>query len=91
MKTAEKSTRFIAGLPGPGRASRNSGVPTDDDLVNRRFNREGLNELGVSDITEHKTPWIPVVVATVGTTWWPVKQISVRRVCPSRGLFLVGR
>jgi len=30
----------IAGLPGPGRASRNSGVPTDDDLVNRRFNRD---------------------------------------------------
>ena len=24
----------IVGLPGPGRASRNSGVPTDDDLVN---------------------------------------------------------
>ena len=45
----------IAGLPGPGRASRNSGVPTDDDLVNRRFNRDGLNELWVSDITEHKT------------------------------------
>jgi hypothetical protein len=40
----------IAGLPGPGRASRNSGVPTDDDLVNRRFNRDGLNELWVSDI-----------------------------------------
>ena len=39
----------IAGLPGPGRASRNSGVPTDDDLVNRRFNRDGLNELWVSD------------------------------------------
>ena len=49
----------IAGLPGPGRASRNSGVPTDDDLVNRRFNRDGLNELWVSDITEHKTPWNP--------------------------------
>jgi len=46
----------IVGLPGPGRASRNSGVPTDDDLVNRRFNRDGLNELWVSDITEHKTP-----------------------------------
>ena len=43
------------GLPGPGKASRNAGVPTDDDLVNRRFNRDGLNELWVSDITEHKT------------------------------------
>ena len=55
----------IAGLPGPGRASSNSGVPTDDDLVNRRFNRDGLNELWVSDITEHKTPWIPAIVATL--------------------------
>lgn len=45
----------ITGLTGPGRASRNSGVPIDDDLVNRRFNRDGLNELWVSDITEHKT------------------------------------
>ena len=45
----------ITGLPGPGKASRNAGVPTDDDLVNRRFNRDGLNELWVSDITEHKT------------------------------------
>ena len=54
----------IAGLPGPGRASRNSGVPTDDHLVNRRFNRDGLNELWASDITEHKTPWVLAVVAT---------------------------
>ncbi len=43
----------ITGLPGPGKASRNAGVPTDDDLVNRRFNRDGLNELWVSD------PWNP--------------------------------
>ena len=55
----------ITGLPGPGKASRNAGVPTDDDLVNRRFNRDGLNELWVSDITEHKTPWIPRIVATL--------------------------
>jgi transposase InsO family protein len=53
----------IAGLPGPGGASRNSGIPTDDDLVNRRFNRDGLNELCVSDITEHKTRWFRVVIA----------------------------
>ena len=45
----------ITGLPGPGKASRNAGVPTDDHLVNRRFNRDGSNELWVSDITEHKT------------------------------------
>ena len=49
----------ITGLPGPGKASRNAGVPTDDDRWNRRFNRDGLNVLWVSDITEHKTPWNP--------------------------------
>jgi len=45
----------IAGLPRPGKASRKSGVPTDDDIVNPRFNRDGLNELWVSDITELET------------------------------------
>jgi len=64
----------IAGLPGPGRASRNSGVPTDDDLVNRRFNRDGLNELWVSDITEYPTTWIPAVIATVRSMWMRVAQ-----------------
>ena len=34
----------ITGLPGPGRASRNAGVPTDENLVNPRFNRDKLNE-----------------------------------------------
>jgi putative transposase len=45
----------ITGLPEPGKTSRNAGVPTDDDLVNRCFNRDGLNELWVIDIAEHKT------------------------------------
>jgi len=35
----------ITSLPGPGKASRNAGVPTGDDLLNRRFNRDKLNEL----------------------------------------------
>ena len=45
----------ITGFPGPGRASRNAGVPTDEDFVKPRFIRHGLNQLCVSDITEHKT------------------------------------
>jgi transposase InsO family protein len=64
----------IAGLSGPGRAYRNSGVPTGETRVNRRFNRDGLNELWVSDITEHKTPWIPAVIATVRSMWMRVAQ-----------------
>jgi hypothetical protein len=66
----------ITGLPGPGRASSNSGVPTDDDLVNRSLNRDGLNELRVSDITEHKAPWISAIAATLagGCDGWLVVQ-----------------
>ena len=44
----------ITGFPGPGRASRNAGVPTDEDFVKPRFIRHGLNQLCVSDITEHQ-------------------------------------
>ncbi len=45
----------IYGLPGPARAKRLRGVVTADDLVNRKFNRAGPNELWVTDITEHPT------------------------------------
>ena len=54
----------IGGLPGPARIKRLRGVATADDLVNRKFHLLALNELWVTDITEHPTPWIPVVVAT---------------------------
>jgi len=37
---------------------------TTDDLVNRQFNRSQPNVLWVTDITEHPTPCMPVVVAT---------------------------
>lgn len=45
----------IHGLPGPAKARRSKGIPTSDDLVERRFARARLNELWVSDITEHPT------------------------------------
>ena len=45
----------LYGLPGPAKVRRNTGVPTSDDLVERRFARSRLNELWVSDITEHPT------------------------------------
>ena len=44
----------ITGFPGTGKASRNAGVPTDEDFVKPRFIRHGLNQLCVSDITEHQ-------------------------------------
>lgn len=45
----------IHGLPGPAKTKRVKGIPTSDDLVERRFARSRLNELWVSDITEHPT------------------------------------
>ncbi len=45
----------IAGLPGPRKVKRIKGVATSDDLVQRKFERSSLNELWVSDITEHPT------------------------------------
>lgn len=45
----------IAGLPGPAKVKRIKGVPTSDDLVERKFARNDLDELWVTDITEHKT------------------------------------
>jgi len=45
----------IHGLPGPAKAKKVRGIPTSDDLVERRFARSRLNELWVSDITEHAT------------------------------------
>lgn len=45
----------IHGVPGPAKSSRNMGKPTSDDPVERRFVRSRLNELWVSDITEHPT------------------------------------
>jgi len=45
----------IAGLPGPAKVKRIKGIPTSDDLVERKFARGDLNELWVTDITEHRT------------------------------------
>lgn len=36
-------------------SSDSKGVATADDLVNRKFHRLALNELWVTDITEHPT------------------------------------
>ena len=45
----------IAGLPGPAKVKRIKGVPTGDDLVERKFARSELDELWVTDITEHRS------------------------------------
>jgi putative transposase len=45
----------IAGLPGPAKVRRINGTPSAEDLVERKFARFALDELWVSDITEHRT------------------------------------
>jgi putative transposase len=47
----------IAGLPGPAKVKRLHCVATADDLVHRKFHRLSPNELWVTDIKEHPTPW----------------------------------
>ncbi len=64
----------IYGLPEPTRVTRLRGVATADDLVKRKFHRLRPNELWVNDITQHRTTWIPAVVATVRITRRSVKH-----------------
>jgi transposase InsO family protein len=45
----------LAGLPGPAKVRRIKGAPSADDLVERKFARSELDELWVTDITEHRT------------------------------------
>jgi len=45
----------IAGLPGPAKIKRIKGTPSAEDLVERKFARFELDELWVTDITEHRT------------------------------------
>jgi transposase InsO family protein len=45
----------IRGLPNLTGKKPTRGIPTADDLVNRRFHRDRPNELWMTDITEHPT------------------------------------
>jgi transposase InsO family protein len=45
----------IGGLPSPTLVKRLKSEATADDVVNRKFHRLSLNELCVTDITEHST------------------------------------
>ncbi len=55
----------IHGLPRRKSRRRNLvSIATSSDLVNRDFTATAANQLWVTDITEHPTPWIPAVVAT---------------------------
>ena len=49
------------------RRYRRAGVPVGDDLVQREFTADRIDQKWLVDITEHWTGRIPVVVATVDT------------------------
>ncbi len=66
------------------RAGRKVHTPAHDDLVRRDFRATAPNRLWLTDITEHRTAWIPAIVATGGLRWGQVEQRSARLECPSR-------
>jgi hypothetical protein len=59
--------------------------------VDRKFTRDEPNKLWVTDITEHPTPCIPAIVATLVVTRLPVKHSGALQGCPSRVISGVDR
>ncbi|MEX7468272.1 hypothetical protein AB4Z39_01005 [Mycobacterium adipatum] len=55
------------------------GPPVHDDLVERDFTASGPNQLWLGDITEHRTAWVPVVVATLHGGWRCCRDRSTAR------------
>lgn len=85
---------------GKHRHRRGAGPAVHDDRCavidkNRRIRHEFTartpNQLWLTDITEHYTSWIPVVVATCAFKMLLVKQPFVRRGCPNLSSFAVVR
>lgn len=54
----------LVGLPRHRRGKRSPAIATGTDLVKGYFGRDAPNQLWVTDITGHPTPWIPAIVAT---------------------------
>lgn len=54
----------VFGKPKSRRKAK-AGTPAHDDLVRRDFTADGPNRLWLTDITEHPTTWVLVVVATL--------------------------
>ena len=53
--TTKKGKKIAGKTPGPA---------VSDDLVKREFSAEAIDQIWFTDITEHRTAWIPAVVAT---------------------------
>jgi putative transposase len=80
----------LVGLPRPKKGHRNLvNVATHEDLVQRNFAATSPNSLWLSDITEHKTTCIPVVVATLRFVATLIEHRDVPQESPSQVLFSV--
>ena len=55
----------VFGKPKAYAKARRAGAPAHEDLVACHFSADAPNRLWLTDITEHRTAWIPAVVATV--------------------------
>ena len=58
--------RIWASFVKKSRSGKKPGPPVHDDLVKREFSAEAIDQIWFTDITEHRTAWIPAVVATPG-------------------------
>ena len=61
-----RSTTTRKGRKGSGKTP---GPAVHDDLVERAFTAKRLDQVWLTDITEHPTAWIPAVVATPDRGW----------------------
>jgi len=73
----------VSGKPAHGKNKR-PGPPVHDDRVERQFTADGPNQLWLTDNSEHATPWVLVIVATVLVRGL-VKQPVARLGSASRG------
>ena len=80
------TTAVVKGLPRNKHARSKHQNPTATDLVDRKFTRDELNKPWVTDITQHPTPWIPAIVATLVITRLPIKHSGARQGCASRAI-----
>ena len=73
------------------RRYQKAGEPVGDDLVERDFTSERLDQKWLTYITEHRTAWIPAIVATRAFKPLLVKQPSARQVGPTPTTFAACR
>jgi len=75
----------IQGITGRRKRHYVPPLTTAKDLVDRQFSRDLPNQLWVTDITEHPTPCIPMVIATPDLRRLAVVGVTETRVFSKAG------